>query len=107
MNGSPPGRPNLAGRIRNILEGDEPLPKRIAETIEKAVGEGKKSVDAVVIVALLQALQGDKPWANWLSHNGYGTPVGTLRHQVDAENSVQSDDKLAVVLVRPKESQDG
>lgn len=55
---------NLATRIRRILEGDEKLPEKIAETIKHSVGEGQKPTGAVVIVGPLQALQGDKQWAD-------------------------------------------
>jgi hypothetical protein len=72
--GLPKGYVSLATRIQRILEGDEQLPDIIAATIAKAVGGDKKPIDAVIIVALLQALQGDKQWADWLSVNGYVKP---------------------------------
>lgn len=82
--GNPEGRPkgalNLSAPIRSILEGDvSKLPKAIADTIRGAVGEDRPPLDAMVIVALLQALQGEKAWADWLSQNGYGKPVETHR----------------------------
>lgn len=87
QSGNPEGRakgvPNLSTRIRNILEGDEPLPDIIAATIEKAVGASKKPLDAVIITGLLQALQGDKGWAEWLSNNGYGKPKERVEHTGD------------------------
>lgn len=104
--GRPKGAISLSTRIRNILEGDEELPQVIQDTIKKSVGAGKRPIDAVVIVALLQALQGEKGWAEWLSNNGYGKPVETLKHTGDADNPVQLDGTLTVTLVRPKESSD-
>jgi len=86
--GRTPGVPNLATRIRRIMEGDEPLPKVISETIERSVGDkSKKPIDAVIIVALLQTLQADKQWADWLSQNGYGKPVETLKHKATGESN--------------------
>jgi hypothetical protein len=58
--GLPPGIPNLSTRIRNLLEGEDKLPDAIAATIRNAVGDDRKAVDAMVIVELLQALQGDE-----------------------------------------------
>jgi hypothetical protein len=87
QSGNPEGRakgvPNLSTRIRNILEGDEPLPDVIAATIEKVIGGSKKPLDAVIIAGLLQALQGDKGWAEWLSNNGYGKPKERVEHTGD------------------------
>jgi hypothetical protein len=80
-NGRPKGAISLAARIRDILARNEGLPVRIEKTIKNALGEGKTPIDAVVIVALLQALQGDKQWAESLSNNGCGKPVETLRHE--------------------------
>lgn len=88
-NGKPKGTVHLSTRIQRILEGEEKLPEIIAATIHKAVGDDKKPIDAVVIVALLQALQGDKSWADWLSNNGYGKPTETHKHQGDEQNPVR------------------
>jgi hypothetical protein len=78
QSGNPLGRPegaiSLETRIKRILEGDVPLPKAIEETIRNVVGDNKKPIDAMIIAGLLQALQGDKQWADWLSHNGFGKP---------------------------------
>ncbi|MGX7872605.1 hypothetical protein ACVDG5_006910 [Mesorhizobium sp. ORM6] len=79
------GRParsiSLSTRIQRILEGDEKLPDIIDKTIRNAVGAGKKPIDAVA--GLLQALQGDKGWAEWLSNNGYGKPKERVEHSGD------------------------
>ncbi len=78
--GRPPGIPNLSTRIRNILEGEEELPAIIQQTIQNAIGGSKKPLDAMIIAGLLQALQGDKQWAEWLSNNGYGKPKERVEH---------------------------
>lgn len=87
QSGNPDGRPkgaiSLSTRIQRILEGDEVLPDAIAETIAKVVGGSKKPLDAVIIAGLLQALQGDKGWAEWLSNNGYGKPKERVEHTGD------------------------
>lgn len=59
------------------------MPAAIQETIRNAVGESKKPLDAMIIAGLLQALQGDKGWAEWLSNNGYGKPKERHEHTGD------------------------
>jgi hypothetical protein len=61
--GLKPGTIHLSTRVRRLLCGDEKLPDAIAETIRKAVGDDRHALDAMVIVGLLQALQGDEKWA--------------------------------------------
>lgn len=82
QSGNPAGRPvgsiSLGTRIRHLLEGTEPLPKPIQETIRKVVGEDKKALDALIIVGLLQGLQGDKPWAQLLFEYMEGKPVASV-----------------------------
>jgi hypothetical protein len=34
----------------------------------------------MIMAGLLQALQGDKQWAEWLSNNGYGKPKERVEH---------------------------
>ncbi|ACI54436.1 hypothetical protein Rleg2_1142 [Rhizobium leguminosarum bv. trifolii WSM2304] len=104
--GRPKGSINLQTRIQRLLNGDEALPASIQETIKHAVGEGKQAIDALVIVALLQALQGEKAWADWLANNGFEKPTETTRVQGDEDNPLQVSSKLTVELVRPKESAD-
>lgn len=74
--GNPAGRPrgavNLSTRIKNLLEGHTALPKNIADTIKNAVGEDKKALDALLIVALLQGLQGEVRSTELLLDRGYG-----------------------------------
>jgi hypothetical protein len=69
--GRPPGIPNLEARVRALLDGDK-LPKPIAEAIRNQCGEDRKAIDAVIIVGLLQALQGDKSWAQFIVERGWG-----------------------------------
>jgi uncharacterized protein DUF5681 len=106
--GRPKGALNLSTHIRNILEGGlDKLPKAITETIQGAVGEERAPLEAMIIVGLLQALQGDKGWADWLSHNGYGKPLELHKLLGDPENPIALDGTLKVVLVKPaKESAD-
>lgn len=50
----------------------EQLPPAIEETIRRAVGDDKQALDAIIIVGLLQALQGDEACAKLLWERGYG-----------------------------------
>lgn len=86
--GRPKGSISLSTRIQRILEGEEPLPAIIEKTIKAAVGASKKPIDAMVIAGLLQALQGDKGWAEWLSNNGYGKPKERVEHSGDPDNPI-------------------
>lgn len=86
--GRPPGSVSLSTRIQRILEGDEKLPAIIDKTIKNAVGASKKPIDAMVIAGLLQALQGDKGWAEWLSNNGYGKPKERVEHSGDPDKPI-------------------
>jgi hypothetical protein len=70
--GRPPGIPNLEARVRALLDGDTELPKPIADAIRSQCGEERKAIDAVFIVGLLQALQGDKAWAQFIVERGWG-----------------------------------
>jgi hypothetical protein len=70
--GRPPGIPNLEARVQALLNGDTPLPPAIAAVIRNQCGEDKKAIDAVFIVGLLQALQGDKAWAQFIVERGWG-----------------------------------
>lgn len=70
--GRPPGIPNLEARVRALLDGETKLPAAIAEAIRAQCGEDKKAIDAVFIVGLLQALQGDKAWAQFIVERGWG-----------------------------------
>lgn len=80
--GNPDGRPlgtiSLESRIRRILEGEEKLPAAIARTIRSAVGADKHALDAILIVGLLQALQGEEKWAKLLLERGYGKMADRL-----------------------------
>lgn len=85
QSGNPAGRPigavNLSTRIQNALEDAEDLPSKVRQAMERVVGKGKKlPVDALIAAAYIYALNGDKAWADWLSHNGYGKPKERLEH---------------------------
>jgi hypothetical protein len=72
--GNPKGRPkgpiSVGQRIRAILEDGDKLPAAVKQTIETAVGEGKGPPDAMIMVGLLQALQGDVQGAKLLWEHG-------------------------------------
>lgn len=78
--GRPKGIISVGARIRAILEQGDQLPVAVKQTIETAVGEGKNALDAVIMVGLLQALQGEVKWAKLLLEHGWGKPeaIGKL-----------------------------
>jgi len=100
------GSVSLSLRIQRILEGDEALPDINAKTIRNAVGGDKKPIDAMVIAGHLQALQGDKGWAEWLTNNGYGKPKERGELSGDADNPVMTRGELVGKLVSAKGSFD-
>jgi hypothetical protein len=102
--GRPPGIPNLESRVRALLDGDTKLPQPIADVIRAQCGEDKKAIDAVFIVGLLQALQGDKAWAQFIVERGWGKVPDKIE---GGDTPIQVNGKFEVVLVRPKESSDG
>lgn len=73
-----PGTISLGTRIRRLLDGSENLPPAISETIRKAVGADKNALDAMIIAGTLQALQGDKSWAQLLWEHMEGKPVASV-----------------------------
>lgn len=66
------GTISLETRVRRLLEGDDELPEPLVETIKKVCGSNRKAIDAVFIVGVLQALQGDKNWAQFIVERGWG-----------------------------------
>lgn len=70
--GRPVGSLSLDVRVRRLLEGEDKLPDAIVETIRTAVGGDRQALEATIIVGLLQALKGDKAWAQLLWERGYG-----------------------------------
>lgn len=78
--GRPKGAISLSTRIQRILEGDEKLPAAIQEAVTKLTGDSKRPVDAMIMAGILNALKGDKSWAEWLSNNGYGKPRERHEH---------------------------
>lgn len=71
-NGRPKGSISLETRIRNLLEDTESLPAPIREAIKIQCGGNVKAMDAMIVVGLLQALQGDKAWAQLIWEQGWG-----------------------------------
>lgn len=67
----PKGAIHLSTRIQNMLNDDD-------FTVEEVV-EGKRikfkgnPADAIIRTAFIKAKNGDKPWADWLAQNGYGS----------------------------------
>src|SRR5262245_41627004 len=86
--GRPKGTVSLSLRIQNIIEGKTKLPPAIDKTIKAAIGGEAIPVEAIIIAGVLQALQGDKQWAEWLSNNGYGKPKDRVEHSGDPDNPV-------------------
>lgn len=79
--GNPKGRPigaiSLETRIRNLLEGDE-LPKSLKDAIRAQCGGDKKAIDAMIMVGMLQAIQGDANWFKAVIEQGYGKPLAKV-----------------------------
>lgn len=71
-NGRPVGSISLETRVRRLLDGTEKLPPAIDRVIKEQCGENKRAIDAVFIVGLLQALQGDKNWGQFIVERGWG-----------------------------------
>lgn len=74
-NGRPKGSISIETRIRRILETDAELPKSIKEAIKAQCGGDKKAIDAMILVGMLQALQGDSGWFKAVMEHGYGKPT--------------------------------
>ena len=73
-----------------MLEEGVELPKSVKDTIRTVCGEDKAAIDALILVGLLQGLQGDKAWAEWLTNNGWGKPMETHKLEGSYENPVQA-----------------
>jgi hypothetical protein len=71
-NGRPKGSISLQERVRRLLEDEENLPEPVVSMIRAQCGSDKRAIDAVFIVGLLQALQGDKQWAQFITERGWG-----------------------------------
>lgn len=78
QSGNPHGRPvgsiSLSQRIQSLLEGDQ-LPQSLKDTIKAQCGSDKKAIDAMIMVGMLQALQGDAAWFKAVMEHGYGKPT--------------------------------
>lgn len=93
--GKPKGTLNLETRVRRLLEGQDELPPAIKKTIVSAVGSNKTALDAMIIVGILQSLQGDHNWGKMIKEWGYGKDVD--------KSEVKSH---VVIQVASKEDQD-
>lgn len=74
-NGRPKGSVSLDTRIRNLLNDTDNLPEPLKEAIRKKCGGNKSAIDAMMIVGMLHALQGDKGWAEFITNRGWGKVV--------------------------------
>jgi len=83
--GRPAGSFSLETRVRNLLEDTEKLPRPIREAIRAQCGDDVKAIDAVMIVGLLQALQGDKGWAEFITNRGWGKVPDKTEHSGSIE----------------------
>jgi hypothetical protein len=84
-NGRPKGSISLETRVRRWLEGDEELPLPIKKAIQNQVGADKNALDAIIIVGILQALQGDKGWAELVLNRGHGKVPDKTEHSGSIE----------------------
>lgn len=66
------GTIHLSTRIRNLPEGRTELPTAVKKAIKAQVGEDKNALEAMLIVGLLQTLQGDEKWAKLLLEHDFG-----------------------------------
>jgi hypothetical protein len=69
-NGRPKGSLSLSTHIQKLLNDEE-------FTLENFLFNGKTfkgaPIKAIITVAIMQAMQGDNKWAEWLAKHGYGT----------------------------------
>ena len=97
-NGRPKGSISLKTRIRNLLEDNKKLPKSVKDVIKVAVGSSKKPIDAMIIVSMLQALQGDEKHMKILMEYGYDKPIQRNEHTgKDGGNINITDNRKGVV----------
>lgn len=66
----PKGTIHLSTHIQNLLNDEE-------FTLENFLFNGKQykgaPIKAIITVGIMNALQGDQKWAEWLAKHGYGT----------------------------------
>jgi len=76
----PKGTLNLSTHIQNLLN-DESF------TVNNLQPNGKQfkgaPIKAIITVAIMQSLQGDRSWADWLARYGYGTSVESIADEVN------------------------
>lgn len=99
LKGRPKGIISVGARVRAILAQGDQLPQAVKETIETAVGEGKTALDAIIMVGLLQALQGDHHWAKLLFEHGWGKPK-----PIDPDGKLPGDDAQSVEVIEVPQS---
>lgn len=104
--GMKPGTLHLSTRVRRLLSGEEKLPDAIAETIRNAVGDDRQALDAMVIVGLLQALQGDEKWAKLLWEYGFGKVPDKQEITGEDGGPIATRGELVITLVPAKGSSD-
>lgn len=64
-------------------------------------------VKAIVRVAMMKALSGDKPWADWLANNGYGqkldlTSKGESLSKTESLTDKELHERIEAYLKRTK-----
>lgn len=84
--GRPAGSISLDTRIRMLLEDTEKLPDPIKNAIRAQCGSDAKAMDAMIVVGLLQALQGDNKWAQLIWDRGWGKVPDHTILSGDADN---------------------
>lgn len=86
--GLPKGYKHLSTHIKELMED----PNFEVPTSSGGTYKGRP-VTAIVTVAIMQALAGDKGWADWIGKYAYGTKVDIT---TDGESlNVKPDEKLA------------
>ncbi len=88
--GKAPGTISLESRIRKLLEGDE-LPKSLKDAIKAQCGTDKKAIDAMIMVGMLQAIQGDANWFKAVLEHGYGKPIAKVESTGKDGGKIQQD----------------
>lgn len=111
--GRPKGAISLETRIKRILEEGVELPESLKAVIRNQCGGDKNAADAMIIVGILQALQGDSGWFGKIMEHGYGKPLaraeltgkdgGKIEHDVTIPGLSETADFLKSVAVARSE----
>lgn len=71
-NGKPKGTKHISTWIQDLLNDEE-------FTLDNFMFNGKQfkgaPLKAIITVAIMQSLQGDNKWAEWLAKHGYGNQI--------------------------------